>query len=134
METVTEVKFLRVKIDETLSGEGILGTLVKKYSGKIKFLYREARFLPRAIKKTLCKALVQCHIYYASIALWYAVMMQRAKYKLQIVQNKIIRFMLDLKPRAHLTVDHMTELNMHVKSPRESQTDKGDIYSIFLYL
>ncbi len=30
IETVTEVKYLGVKIDETLSGEGILDTIVRK--------------------------------------------------------------------------------------------------------
>ncbi len=42
IETVTEVKYLGVKIDETLSGEGILDTLVKKCTGRIKFFYRQA--------------------------------------------------------------------------------------------
>ncbi len=79
MDTVTEVKYLGVKIDETLSGEGILDTVVKKCTGRIKFLYRQAGCLPAAIKKTLCQAL---------------------------------RFVLDLEHRTHLTIDHVTELNM----------------------
>ncbi len=42
IESVTEVKYLGVKIDETLSGEGILDTVVKICTGMIKFLYRQA--------------------------------------------------------------------------------------------
>ncbi len=40
IDSVSEVKYLGVKIDETLSGEGILKTFVKKCTGRIKFLYR----------------------------------------------------------------------------------------------
>ncbi len=39
IKTTNEVKYLGVKLDETLSGEGTVDTIVKKCSGKIKFLY-----------------------------------------------------------------------------------------------
>ncbi len=39
-------------------------------------------------------------------------MSQKAKNKLQILQNKMIRFMLDLGPRTHITEEHMAELNI----------------------
>ncbi len=51
IDSVSEVKYLGVKIDETLSGDGILETIVKKYNGRIKFLYRQAGCLPTAVKK-----------------------------------------------------------------------------------
>ncbi len=50
-ETVTEVKYLGVNIDETLTGEGILDTIVRKCTGRVKFLYRQAGCLPKAIKR-----------------------------------------------------------------------------------
>ncbi len=53
-KTTTEVRYLGVKLDDTLSGEGILDTIVKKCSGRIKFLYRQARCFPKTLKKTLC--------------------------------------------------------------------------------
>ncbi len=106
---VSEVKYLGIKIDETLSGDGILETIVKKCNGRIKFLYRQAGCLPTVVKKTQCQALVQCHLDYV-ISSWYAAMTQKAKHKLQTVLNKMVRFILDLEPRTHLTVDHMKEL------------------------
>ncbi len=39
-------------------------------------------------------------------------MSQKAKTKLQIIQNKIIRFILDLGPRTHITTKHMADLNI----------------------
>ncbi len=40
IESVSEVKYLRIKIDKTLSGEGTLDTIAKKCTGRIKILYR----------------------------------------------------------------------------------------------
>ncbi len=60
-------------------------------------------------KKTLCQSLVQSHLDYA-ISSWYAAMTQKAKTKLQIIQNKMTRFILDLGPRTHITTEHMTGL------------------------
>ncbi len=39
-------------------------------------------------------------------------MTQKAKNKLQIAQNKMVKFILDVQPKTHLRVDHMTDLNM----------------------
>ncbi len=39
-------------------------------------------------------------------------MTQKAKNKLQILQNKMIRFMLGLEQRMHITEEHMKELNV----------------------
>ncbi len=60
-ETVTEVKYLAVKIDKTLSGEGIIDTSVRKCTGRIEFLHRQAGCLPVTLKKTLSQSLVQSH-------------------------------------------------------------------------
>ncbi len=55
LNSTTEVKYLGIKIDETLSGSGILDTILKKCNGRIKFLYRQDRCFPEALKKTLCQ-------------------------------------------------------------------------------
>ncbi len=75
------MKYLGIKIDETLSGNGILDTILKKCNDRIKFLYRQARCFPTALKQTLCQSLVQSHLDYA-ISSWYAAMTQKAKNKL----------------------------------------------------
>ncbi len=51
INTTTRVKYLGVNLDNTLSGEGILDNIIKKCSGRIKFLYRQARGLPKTLKK-----------------------------------------------------------------------------------
>ncbi len=73
--------------------------------------------LPNDTKKTLCQSLSQSHIDYA-IPSWYAAMSQKAKTKLQIIQNKMIPFILDLGPRTHITTKHMADLKaMLLKNP-----------------
>ncbi len=81
-------------------------------------------------KKTLCQALVQCHLDYA-ISSWNSAMTQRAKNKLQIVQNKRMRFILDLEPRTHLMVDHMTDLNMLRVPERAKQLRLNTTHKIY---
>ncbi len=51
IKTTTEVKYLGVNLDNSLSGEGILDNIVKKCSGRIKFLYRQVRSFPRSLKR-----------------------------------------------------------------------------------
>ncbi len=97
-ESVSEVKYLEIKVDKTLSGERTLDTIVKKWSGRIKFLHRQAGCLPKALKRTLCQSLVQCHLDYA-VSSWYAALTKKTKRKLQILQNKMVRFILDLAPK-----------------------------------
>ncbi len=51
IKTITEVKYLGMNVDNSLSGEEILDNIVKKCSGRIKFLYRQARSFPRSLKR-----------------------------------------------------------------------------------
>ncbi len=75
--------------------------------------------LPYSTKKTLCQSLVQSHLDY-SLSSWYAAMTQKAKNKLQVIQNKITRFILDLGPRTHITTEHMADLNT-LKLPEKAK-------------
>ncbi len=62
-------------------------------------------------KKTLCQSLDQSHLDY-DISSWYAAMSQKYKNKLQIQQNKMIRFIIHLGPRTRITEEHVGELNI----------------------
>ncbi len=73
---------------------------------------------------------VQCHLDYA-VSSWYAAMAQKAKRKFQIVQNKLVRFILALAPRTHLTVNYMKELNLLRVSDRAKQLRFNDAHKIF---
>ncbi len=51
--------------------------------------------------------------------------------KLQIIENKSIRFILDQEPRTHLTVDHMTELNMLRVPERDKKLRLNTAHNIY---
>ncbi len=93
-------------------------------------MYRQAGCLPKALKRTLCQSLVQCHLDYG-VSSWYAALTQITKRKLQILQNKMVIFILDLAPRTHLTVDHMKELNLLRVSDKAKQLRLNNAYKIF---
>ena len=84
-------------------------SVIKKANGKLKFLYRKSQFLTRFTRKRLVSSLIQCHFDYASAA-WYNGLTQELKYKLQVTQNKLIRFVLGLDSRSHIGREQFTEL------------------------
>ena len=83
-----------------------------------------------AVKRTLCQSLIQCHLDYA-ISSWYAALTSTAKKKLQIVQNKMVRFILNVGPRTHLTAEHMRDLGFLRVSDRAKQIRINNTYKIF---
>ena len=97
----SEVTYLGAILDQTLSGASTARSIITKSTNKLKFLYRNARSLDSKSKAVLTSALIQCHFDYAC-AIWYSGLTQTFKTKLQIVQNKIIRFILDLPARSHV--------------------------------
>ena len=83
-----------------------------------------------AAKKTLCLALTQCNFDYC-VSSWYPAMPQIAKKKLQIVQNKLVRFMLNLGPRDHVGVEQLTMLGLLNVNDRAKQLRLRNDYKIF---
>ena len=55
-------------LDETMSGETMALRVVEKINSKLKFLYRENRFLDLLLRRLLCNALIQPYFDYACIA------------------------------------------------------------------
>ena len=92
-----QVKYLGLYIDAKLCGESIVSSIVQKVNSRLKFLYRQARFLDQKSKFSLCSALILCHLDYSSSS-WYSRLSKTLKRKLQICQNKVLRFILDLSP------------------------------------
>ena len=87
------VTYLGCLLDETLSGESMALKVI--INSKVRFLYRKNRFLSPPLRRLLCNSLIQPHFDYACSA-WYPNLNKRLKSKLQILQNKCIRFCLNL--------------------------------------
>ena len=89
------VKYLGVTLDQDLSGNSIVSSIVPKALGKLKFLYRYGDCLNVDLRRKLCNALIQCHLDYCCTA-WYASLSQKMKQKLQITQTRSYGIYLSL--------------------------------------
>ena len=97
------VKYLELDLDNLLTGETIVNNIVQTVNARLKFLYRQCSFLDGKLRKSICSALIQCHLDYACSS-WYAGLSKTLKKKLQIAQNKAVRFIKYLGPRTHIGI------------------------------
>ena len=101
MKQYHTVIYLGCALDENLSGETMTLKVISKINCRSRFLYRKNRFSSQPLRRLLCNALIQPHFDYASSAC-YPNLNNRLKSKLQILQNKCIRFCLNLDSKAHI--------------------------------
>ena len=81
-----------------------------KIDSGLRFLHRKNRFLSLSLRRLLCNSLIQPHFYYAC-STWYPNLNKNLKSKLQILQNKCIRFCLNLNYRAHIGQKEFEQIN-----------------------
>ena len=105
----------------------VLGTL----DGRIKFLYRKQNFLSFSLCRLLCNALIQPHFDYACAA-WYPNFNKRFVKKIQICQNKCIRFCLKLNNRDHVDVKEFREIYWLPTKERFEQCICANIFKFFI--
>lgn len=124
------VKYLGVTLDQFLSGDDIAFNIIKKGSARLKFFYRKSPFLDEKLCKTLCTALIQCHFDY-SCSSWYPALSQKLKNKLQILQNKTVKFILNLDSRSHVDQLTLNKLSMLFVKDRVTQLKMNHVFNIF---
>ena len=119
--------YLGCLLDETLSGESMALKVINKINSRLRFLYRKNRFLSPRLRRLLCNSLIQPHFDYACSA-WYPNLNKRLKSKLQILQNKCIRFGLNLNNRAHIGRNEFEQINwlpVNDRFKQERRTNHG---------
>ena len=124
------VKYLGITLDENLSGETVAKSVVKKSCGRLSFLYRQGHFLNERSRKTLCTALIQCHFDYCCSS-WFSSLSAKLKNKLQVVQNKLIRFILKLEPRSHIGDVEFKKPGMLKVEDRVKQLKLNHVFKIY---
>ena len=129
IESATSVKYLGVSFDQQLSGELIANSIIKKTGDRLKFLYRQAYFLNTKSRKTLCSALIQCYFDY-SCSSWFSALPVHLKNKLQIMQNKMVRFILAKDSRAHIGQKELDIAGFLNVKDRVSQLKLNHVYRI----
>ena len=101
VKRVTTVKYLGVTLDQFLNFSDYVTSLVKKASAKVSFLYRHASVLDQYTRKLLCQSLVNSNLEYCSSA-WYPGLSVSLRGKLDVIQRKLVRYILNLGPREHV--------------------------------
>lgn len=124
------MKYLGITLDECLSGNQIATGIIHKASARLKFLYRQGQFLNQKTRKTLASALIQCHFDY-SCSSWYSGLSQEMKNKLQIMQNKVVRFVLDLGPRDHIGQKELDSVGLLKIEDRVKQLKLNHAFKVF---
>ena len=84
--------------------------VINKISSRLRFLYRKNRYLSPHLKRLLCNAIIQPYFDYACSA-WYPNPNKKFKSKLQTIQNKCIRFCLQLNIRSHIGIKESEQIN-----------------------
>jgi hypothetical protein len=125
-----EVKYLGLKINSTLSGNEIVDSIVSKSMGRLKFLYRQKHLLNAKTRKILVQSLILCHFDYA-IAAWYMALNKTNKRRLQIAQNKAVRFVLDLGPRTHIGQAELDRVGILSVNDRARQIILHLMYDVY---
>jgi hypothetical protein len=129
IDAANSVKYLGIDLDQWMSGESIAQKVIKKTTGRIKFLYRQGSCLNFSCRKLLCSALIQCHFDYASCA-WYAGISSKTKKNLQISQNKMARFILNLSPRSHIGQEELGSIGFLNIEDRVKYLRLNHVYKI----
>ena len=107
--------------------------VISKISCRLRFLYRKNRFLSQPLRRLLCNALIPPHFDYACSA-WYPNLNNRLKSKLQMLQNKCIRFCLNLHSKANIGLTEFEKINWLSINDRFERCVGSVTFKYFIYL
>ena len=130
IQSVKSVKYLGLDLDQSLSGDTIVNNIVKKTGSRLKFLYRQGHFLKFETRKLLGHALIQPFFDYSASS-WHSSLTRALKRKLQVAQNKLARFILNLGPRAHIGSDELQKAGLLNTQLRVSQLRLNHSFNIY---
>lgn len=129
IQSTSSVKYLGAILDQNLSGQSMVSSIIKKANARLKFLYRKQKYLTVHTKKLLVQSLIQCHFDYACCA-WYSGLTKLWKNKLQVTQNKLIRFVLNMEKRSHIDQGHFRSIGWLPVDKRVDQIILGHVFKI----
>ena len=97
-------------LDSNLSRESMAMKSLRKINTKLRFLYRQNEFLNPKLRRLQCNYIIQTHFEYACIS-WYPLVSQKMRKKIQVTENKCIRFCSKLNSRQHTEPKEFKEIN-----------------------
>ena len=116
----SKVTFPGRELGETLKGKSMVLKVINEINGRLKFLNRKSRYITPSLKRLLYNALIKPHFDYTCSAL-YPNLNKKFKSKLQTIQNKCIRYCLQLYDRNHIGMKDFEKTNWLLVSERFNQ-------------
>ena len=130
IEQHSKVTYLGCTLDNILSGEHMAAKVLNTVNNRLKFLYRKQKFLSLSLRRLLCNALIQPHFDYACAA-WYPLLNKRQSKRIQIAQNKCIRYCLNLDNKAHIGTNEFLKINWLSTKKRVEQCICVNVFNFF---
>ena len=97
-----------------MPGESMVNKVIIKVKTRLKFLHRKNKYLTHNLRRFLCNALIQPHFDYACSA-WYPNLSKKLKNRIQTLQNKCIRFCLQLDKMSHISQKEFEKIGCPLK-------------------
>ena len=126
----SRVSYLGCILNNTLSGESMALNVINKVNLRLRFLYRNNRYLTPYLRRLLCNALIQPNFDYAIFA-WYPNLNTNLKKRIQIAQNKCIRFCLQLDNRSHIGFKEFEKIDWLDTADRFKQILGTTVFKFF---
>ena len=110
IEPVSTVKYLGVVLDPRLKFSEYANMVIKKCAGRISFLYRHSASLDYNCRRILCNSLIQPYLDYCCTA-WYSSLTADLRRKLDVVQRRMVRFILSQDRMSHVDTTDLRKLS-----------------------
>ena len=125
-----KVTYLGCILDNTLSGESMALNALNKINSRLKFLYRQEKFLDKSLRRLLCNAMIQPFFDYACSS-WYSNLNKSIKDRLQSAQNKCIKFCLKIGYRTSVKAQDFETIDWLNVHDRFLQVVASSVYKFF---
>ena len=102
--------------------------VIDKINSRFKFLHRQNRFLTPPLRRLLYNAVIQPLFNYACTA-WFPNLSNKLRLRLQVTQNKCLRFCLQLNKMSRICVNEFLELNWLNVHDRYLQFIVSDVFN-----
>ena len=103
-----------------MSGESMANKVISKVNAKLKFLHQKNKYFTPNLHRLLCNALIQPQFDYACSA-WYSNISKKLRNRIQTLQNKCIRFCLQLDKMSRISQKELETINWFPIKERYNQ-------------
>ena len=91
---------------------------------------RNSKVLNHKCRRLLANSLVLCHLDYCSTS-WYPGLSKKLKQKLQVIQNKVVRFISNKGPRSHVGAHELSSIGFLKVDSRVEQLCLNHMFGIY---